>query len=559
MSAKQMRESISSPTRASGLDCWWAAPLAPLLVGTLSCLPLLIVYFQQLWSRPHTQYFPLVLIAVGILYRVRRTDPEKSTARSRPGLSGLALVTSLGLATYAVLQISPLLGYAAWLLTVFAFVARSPVNSWSQWGLLCLLLRLPQGRDVRLIQWLQSLTTRISSGVLDQLQIDHFQTGNVLKFPDRQLFVEAACSGVVSLYTIVATAAICGAFLRRSGFHTLLLMLAGAFWAGAANILRVVAIAVFVEKLGIDLTQGWPHEFLGLAIFGVTLVTLFSTDAMFRFVFGPIGVEEIGSPEPMEGNWLIRLWNGMFWPDHERPVELLAVGREYEPAPVGRVWKTLVCVTSVGFLSLGALQVWGGIGPLAAGLGISPSIDGLSKGSLPAELEGWTLVDFRSENRSASSEFGERSRQWTYRRGNQTVVASVDYPFPEWHDLDVCYRGVGWTADSRTRLPEQATALQYVLHQEQQAGWLIFDLFDQQGAAYQPPSGRGIHPRWRRLFSGDSSRWTFPTYYQVQVLALGAPRESVDGHAVSELQEFFLAFRENIRQQSQLSVPAGPP
>jgi exosortase len=554
-----MRESISSLTRMSGPSRGWAKPSLPLLVATLSCLPLLIVHFQQLWSRPHTQYFPLVIVAVAILYQVRRTDPDRPVARPRPGLAGLTLMASLCLATYAVLQISPLLAYAAWLLTGVAFVARSGVNLWSQWGLLCLLLRLPQGRDVQLIQWLQTITTRISSGVLEQLQIDHFQTGNVLEFPDRKLFVEAACSGVVSLYTIVATAAICGAFLRRTGFHTLLLMLAGAFWAGAANILRVVAIAVFVEKMGIDLTQGWPHDLLGLAIFCVTLVTLFSTDAMLRFLFGPIGVEADHSTEPMEGNSLTRLWNWLFWPNHERPVEWLADRPEGSPSPVGRGWKALVSVTSVGFLSLGALQVWGGIGPFSTGLGIGKTIDELSKDSLPAELVGWTLTDFRRENRSASSEFGERSRQWTYRRGDQTVVASVDYPFPEWHDLDVCYRGLGWTADSRTRLPEQFTALQYTLHQDQQAGWLIFDLFDQQGAPYQPPSGRGIHPRWRRLFSGDSSRWTLPTYYQVQILAVGPRQEPVDLQAVTELQQFFTAFRESIRQQSQNSVPAGPP
>ncbi len=554
-----MREPISALTRTSDPSRGWAAPSLPLLVATLSGLPLIVVHFQQLWSRPHTQYFPLVFVAVGILFRVRRTDPDRPVARTHPRLAGVALVAGLVLATYAVLQISPLLAYAAWLLTGVAFLARSPTNLWSQWALLCLLLRLPQGRDVQLIQWLQRITTGISSGVLDQLQIDHFQTGNVLEFPDRKLFVEAACSGVVSLYTIVATAAICGAFLRRSGFHTLLLMLAGAFWAGAANILRVVAIAVFVEQLGIDLTQGWPHDLLGLAIFGVTLVTLFSTDAMLRFIFGPIGIDESNSPELMEGNWMIRCWNWLFWPTHERPVALLADCPEGSSSPVGRGWKALVIATSVGFLSLGALQVWGGIGPFSAGLGIGQTIDGLSKDSLPAELVGWTLTDFRRENRSASSEFGERSRQWTYRRGDQTVVASVDYPFPEWHDLDVCYRGLGWTADSRTRLPEQSTALQYTLHQDQQAGWLIFDLFDQQGAPYQPPSGRGVHPRWRRLFSGDSSRWTLPTYYQVQILAVSPHQEPVDLQAVTELQQFFTAFRENIRHQSQNSVSAGPP
>ena len=183
-----MRESISALTQTSGPSRWWAAPSLPLLVATFGGLPLLIVHFQQLWSRPHTQYFPLVFVAVAVLSRVRRTDPDQIPVCPRPWLAGLSLVASLCLATYAVLQISPLLGYAAWLLTGVAFVARSRVNLWSQWALLCLLLRLPQGRDVQLIQWLQRITTRISSGVLDQLQIDHFQTGNVLEYRFNALF-----------------------------------------------------------------------------------------------------------------------------------------------------------------------------------------------------------------------------------------------------------------------------------------------------------------------------------------------------------------------------------
>ena len=256
---------------------------------------------------------------------------------------------------------------------------------------------------------------------------------------------------------------------------------------------------------------------------------------------------------------LIRLWNGVFWPVHERPLELLADRPQVVPLNPGVCWLLLVMVTSMGFVSLGALQVWGGIGPFSRGLGIRQQIDDLSKESLPQELAGWTLTDFRRENRSASSEFGERSRQWTCRKGNQTAVASIDYPFPEWHDLDVCYRGIGWATGPRIPLPDKSTALQYSLRNDQQTGWLIFDLFDQQGDPYQPPTGPGIHPRWRRLFSGDSTRWTLPTYYQVQVLSSRPNLQPLDPQSVSDLQQLFTAFREAIRQQSRPAQSGGQP
>ena len=543
----------------SGFGGWLKSPAVPVIVSTWGCLPLLIVHFQQLWSRPHYQYFPVVLVSVAILFQLRRTDPERELGRSRPWLAGMALLLGLGLAAYAVLRISPLLCCAAWLLTWVSFAARSSFNAWSSWALLCLLLRFPQGRDVRLIQWLQDITTRVSSGVLDQLTIDHLQEGNVLVFPDRKLFVEEACSGVVSVFTIVAMAAIIGAFLRRSGFHTLLLMLAGAFWAGGANILRVVTIAAFVEKMGIDLTSGWPHDFLGLAIFCVTLLILLSTDGLIRFLFGPIEIDESSSSEPMDENSLVGLWNWLFWPRHERPAGLLIEREIDQSRPAGVLWVVLVVLVSVGFFSIGVLQVWGGIGPFSAGRGVESAIEGLSKESLPKELAGWTMTEFRRESRQASSEFGERSRQWTYRQGEAVAVVSIDYPFPEWHDLDVCYRGLGWTLGKRSRLPDGTTAIQYPLINSEQSGWLIYDLFDQCGVPYAPPSGEWVHSRWRQLFSGDSAGWALPTFYQVQVLSVAPTLEPVDPDTVAKLQGLFQEFRAAIRQHAVLASSGGPP
>ena len=554
-----MSDPISHTASPGGLRGWLISPQFPALVATLGCLPLLVVHFQQLWVRPHCQYFPLVLTAVVILYLLRRTDSDPEPAWPRPWLAGLALLAGFCLTTYAVLRISPLLCFAAWLLSMLVFVARTPVKSWSAWALLLLLLRLPQGRDVTLIQWLQKVTTRISSGVLDQLGIDHIREGNVLTLPDHKLFVEQACSGVVSLFTIVATAAIFGAFLRRSLFHTLLLMAAGAFWAGAANILRVVAIALFLEKMQIDLTSGWRHDVLGLAVFCVTLCTLFSTDGLLRFLFGPMALGASDTPESIHDNPLVTVWNGLFWPPHERPIGLLSERVKPPTHRAGTGWVLLVLVCSTGFLSLGALQVWGGIGPFSAGLGIGQKIDDLTKESLPPEMAGWTLTDFRRENRSVSLELGERSRQWTYRQGNLEAVASIDYPFPDWHHLEACYRGVGWTLGESAPLPDSSTALQYPLHNEQMSGKLIFDLFDQNGEAYHPPSGQGIHPRWRRLFSGESSRWTLPTFYQVQVLAVAPTVEPLDSHTSADLQQLFLEFRRTIRQQATPSQAGGQP
>lgn len=547
--------SLATP-EAGTVRRWLTSPALPVLVATLGCLPLLSVHFEQLWSRPHYRYFPVILILVPILLLVRRTDPDQHTSTQRPFWAGVALLAALALAAYSVLKISPLLCCAAWLLSIIAYVMRTPTNIWALWALMCMLLRLPQGLDVWLIQRLHKITTPVSSGILDQLQVDHIREGNVLWFPDRKLFIEEVCSGFLSPFTIIATAAILGAVLRRSLFHTLILMLAGCFWAAAANIMRVVTISYCVERLGIDLTSGRPHDFLNLSVFCVTLAVLVSTDSWLRFFLGPIEIDESSASEPVHENPAIRLWNWMFWPLHERPMGLLRERLSRQAPKVGVIWIAFVLLISAGFLSLGALQIWGGIGPFASTDQFRQSVDALSKESFPPELSGWTMTDFRRETRYPSSEFGEHSRQWTYERAGKVVTLSIDYPFHDWHKLDVNYLEMGWRVEASLPLPDGSSALQHSLANSEDAGLLIYDMLDQKGQPYEPSLDQRVDTRWKRIFHENSTRWSPPKYYQVQLLYLAPTLSRPSEDTISELQKIFMEFRSGIGQQTS-STPTG--
>jgi len=437
-----------------------------------------------------------------------------------------------------------------------AYVMRTPTNIWVLWALMCMLLRLPQGLDVWLIQRLHKVTTPISSGILDQLQVDHLREGNVLSFPDRKLFIEEICSGIISPFTIITTAALLGAVLRRSLFHTFILMVAGCFWAAVANILRVVTISYCVERMGIDLTSGWPYDILSIAGFCIMLAVLVSTDSCLRFFLGPIETDESSASEPVYENPVVRLWNWLFWPLHERPMGLLRERMAQPASSVGIVWIGFVLLMSAGFLSLGALQIWGGIGPFASTDLIRQAVDGLSKESFPQELAGWTMTDFRRETRNASSEFGEHSRQWTYERNGQVITISVDYPFNDWHKLDTNYREMGWNVESATPLPDGSTALQHALANPEDAGWLIYDIVDQNGQPYQPSFDQRIDPRWRQLFYKNAARWSPPRFYQIQLLYLAPTLHRPTDETVAELQNFFREFRSGISQKTS-AQPSG--
>ena len=80
--------------------------------------------------------------------------------------------------------------------------------------------------------------------------------------PSKQLFVDEACSGIVSVISIVACAAIFGVWRRRRALHTILMMAAAAGWAMLLNVVRITSIALAEVWYKLDWTEGTPHTLI---------------------------------------------------------------------------------------------------------------------------------------------------------------------------------------------------------------------------------------------------------------------------------------------------------
>ena len=153
----------------------------------------------------------------------------------------------------------------------------------------CLILPPPLNRDQTLITILQRYSSKTSSFVLDALGVDHIMEGNTLLLPDKQFFVDEACSGIISVASIIACAVIYGVWRRRSALHTILLALAGVGWATLMNTLRISTIAVVHWSWSLDWTAGAPHQAISLCVFLFAFLALMSTDALLAGLLAPIG------------------------------------------------------------------------------------------------------------------------------------------------------------------------------------------------------------------------------------------------------------------------------
>jgi exosortase len=456
--------------RVSARVVGWGV-VAVAAVALLAHLPLLARHAGWLWARPHYQFFPLVLVGAAVLAyaRLRRMPTW------RPGsawVAGAGLGAAWLLLAAAEVLASPWLGCVAMmaLLPVVLYAAggrEAVLRFLPAWVLLWLAVPPPLDLDRVLIFRLQGLTTGWSSAVLDALGVYHVRAGNVIEVDGRQLMVEQACSGVNSLFSLLACTLFLVFLTGRGWVRGGLLVAAAVGWVLVANVARVAGVVLLETRWGVVVSAGWRHEAFGLLLFGLAVGLLLSTDQFLAFLTRPANPATRAprtGPAPDPGS---------------------AVGG---PHPAGL--RLLVIGVAIPAYLLLAIGNWVLTDPAPEVVAAPPPPEP-DPALLPARMGAWERKEFATPSRDSGSFYGEHSRVWAYTRDRVTVLLSVDYPFPYWHDLTWCYTGRGWQIDSQVIREAAAVPGGCVeVRMTQPAhrhGYLLFCEFDRKG---QPLTAR---------------------------------------------------------------------
>ena len=415
-----------------------------LLLTVLAFGPLALEHFQWLWRRPQYQFFPLILGCSALVILARL--PAAGETCGQPLASTMAAVLATLTIGVAMCVGSPWLATLALILLIGAAVsAVCPAQEWRivrpAWWLLFLVLPLPFGMSERLLETLQRTAAQAASVVLDATGVRHSLAGNVVELPGHRLFVDEACSGVHSLFALVAVTA---SWIVISEWRMVLavpLLVSTACWAVVMNVARI-AMIVLLRPYGIDLATGWQHTALGLALFALTLVCLAGTGCLIKFLFAPMTGGGMTPPNP--SNRLSLLWDRVTLP-HSRFSQDNETVSSARPSKSSLRWSQLCWNgAAAGLAGLAGVQwlVLPQDSPGALGPG-DQAFEAITA-DLVAEstLEG---ADFRLVTRNADDELGAVSKTWTFESDSSRVIASVDGPFDGWHDLTRCYRSLGWS------------------------------------------------------------------------------------------------------------------
>jgi exosortase len=530
----------------------------PALIVFAAYLPMLVMHGINLWSKPHYQFFPLVLLGAGLLgyFNVQRQG------RFQPGryqrAAQLFGFLSLGGLAASAFLLSSLLAIVSFLVGLLAFI-----YSWGGWRLtkrllpawvfLWLIVPPPFNWDQDFITWLKFVTAGWTSYVLDVFGILHVMRGNVVIVPPyQQLLVEEACSGIHSFFAIITCALFLSFWSARSILHTILLIIGSVGFVLAANVARVTLIAIAQVRFNVDLAHGLRHDVLGFVIFFGLFLLAISLDRLLCFMFnstysfmalfqkGRMVLNKMIESKKKKVDLGATRWPGLSstWV-YAKPMVAAAL---------------LLCVTNYSLAAIGLIEV---ARPSDAAL--VTALDKLSENSLPPRIDtgglAWERLDFQvAPERARDDKLGQFSRSWRYRMSgmDEPVIFSLDYTFYNWHDLTVCYRMNGWrmeeTNERTVPLPngdfDVYIEARFRRVEDGQNGYLLFSLVDEVGKVQAArPHESMLNNRIRRLKEALERR---PTEIRFQTQVFVTSYNSFNSQERDRIREFFLKSRQGV-------------
>ena len=134
---------------------------------------------------------------------------------------------------------------------------------------------------------LQLLASQFATGLLSVVGVPVLRDGNVIQLPSTSLEVIAACSGIRSLMSLIALAAIFGYLKNHRVWQRWVLVALAVPIAVIANSVRIMGTGLLAQYWDPDKAEGFFHLFEGWVIFVLSLCLLGLADKVISRFSSP--------------------------------------------------------------------------------------------------------------------------------------------------------------------------------------------------------------------------------------------------------------------------------
>jgi exosortase B len=274
-------------------NAFWRAwlPLALIPVGlVLLYVPTFRELVDGLWRSDQHSHGPVVLAVTIWLFARRLVElfEHRSAAQPAPLLGWPVLLLGLTLYVIGRSQSFPALDVASLTpvvlgCTLILLGRRVAVRLWFVFLFMLFLIPLPGSLIDVMTQPMKIAVSWATEQLLHAAGYAVSRAGVVLNIGQYQLLVADACSGLNSLFMLEAFGLLYLNLVRhQSPLRNLVLAILIVPISFAANVTRVIVLALLTFHRGDEAGQGFMHAFSGLVLFVAALLFIVLGDALLR-------------------------------------------------------------------------------------------------------------------------------------------------------------------------------------------------------------------------------------------------------------------------------------
>lgn len=265
------------------------AALAVLLAGlALVAAPTMLFVAQVSWSTESGGHGPIVL-ATGLWLAWRLWPQAREVVRPASLLAVVALL-AIVLPLYVVSRIAQVVEvqgyimYAVVLVALYALIGFQAMRAlWFPLVYLGFMFPLPETLVAAGTGWLKIMISKAAVALLYWFGLPIGGAGVTIQVGTYQLLVAAACSGLNSILALTAISLFYVYMRHQADWrYALMLVLLILPVAIFANFVRVLILILLTYYAGEAAAQGFLHNFAGLTMFAVALLTIFGLDSLIE-------------------------------------------------------------------------------------------------------------------------------------------------------------------------------------------------------------------------------------------------------------------------------------
>jgi exosortase D (VPLPA-CTERM-specific) len=269
----------------------WGVLLAATLVATLSVWPFWDG-LAQMWAwwiaSPEDSYGVMMPPVAAFLMWQQKDQLERIPfTGSWWGivlilLGGAALVVGQLGTVLTIVQYAYIITLYGLILSFIGFTAFRRIGM--PLFILACMIPLPQFILANLSTQLQLLSSEIGVALMRLFGVSVFVEGNVIDLGGYKLQVAEACSGLRYLFPLMTIGLLMAYFYKGAMWKRVVLFLSSVPITVVMNSARVAIIGVTVEHWGIEMAEGFLHEFQGWVIFMLSIGIMLGEIALLNRV-----------------------------------------------------------------------------------------------------------------------------------------------------------------------------------------------------------------------------------------------------------------------------------